>query len=72
MPSLILRNVPEEVHERLRARAERHHRSMTREAVAILEKELAASGPVRLPPPVVPLRRLTTDEIDRAIDEGRE
>ena len=33
---------------------------MTREAVAILEKELAASAPV------------TTDEIDRAVDEGRE
>ena len=71
MPSLILRDIPEEVHERLRARAERNHRSMTREAVAILEKELGASGPVRLPPAVVPLRPLTAEEIDRAIDEGR-
>jgi len=72
MPSLILRDLPEEVHRRLRDRAQRHHRSMTREAVSILERELLASGPVKLPPVVHAAQPIPTDEIDRAIEEGRE
>jgi plasmid stability protein len=72
MPSLILRDLPEEVHKRLRDRAQRHHRSMTKEAVSILEHELVAAGPVRLPPVVHAAQPIPTDVIDRAIEEGRE
>jgi len=72
MPSLILRDLPEEVHKRLRDRAQRHHRSMTKEAVSILERELVAAGPVRLPPVVSAAQQIPADVIDRAIEEGRE
>jgi plasmid stability protein len=72
MPSLILRDLPEEVHHRLRDRAQRHHRSMTKEAVSILERELLASGPVKLPPVVAASRPIPSDLIDEAVREGRE
>jgi plasmid stability protein len=72
MPSLILRDLPEEVHQRLRDRAQRHRRSMTKEAVSILERELLATGPVKLPPPVAASRPIPSDVIDEAVEEGRE
>lgn len=37
MPSLSLKNVPEELVERLRARAKGHHRSLQGEIMSILE-----------------------------------
>jgi len=72
MPSLILRDLPDEVHKRLRDRAQRHHRSMTKEAVNILERELLAAGPVKLPPVVHAAQAIPADLIDQAIQEGRE
>ena len=72
MPSLILRDLPEEVHRRLRDRAQRNHRSMTKEAVTILERELLASGPVKLPPVVEAPQSVHSDLIDEAVEEGRE
>ena len=72
MPSLILRDMPEEVHRRLRKRATRHRRSMTKEAVDILERHLLAEEPVRLPPLVRGRSRIPVEEIDRAIDVGHE
>lgn len=71
MPSLMLRDLPEEVHKRLRDRAQRHHRSMTKEAVSILEHELLASGPVILPPAVKTSSAIPSDLIDQAVEEGR-
>lgn len=38
MPTITLRNVPEELHRRLKERAERHHRSLNREAIRCLEE----------------------------------
>jgi Arc-like DNA binding domain. len=40
MPSLTLKRVPDEIHERLKERAERHRRSMNSEAIRILERAL--------------------------------
>ncbi len=72
MPSLILRDIPEEVHERLRRRATLHRRSMTKEAIDILERDLLAEEPVRLPPLVGGRSKIPVEEIDRAVDEGHE
>lgn len=38
MPTLTLKDVPEEVHRRLKAQAEQHRRSMNQEAIRILER----------------------------------
>jgi len=40
MPNLTLKRVPDEIHERLKERAERHRRSMNSEAIRILERAL--------------------------------
>ena len=41
MPSLTLKNVPEEIHQRLKEQAEQHRRSMNQEAIWILEQALS-------------------------------
>jgi plasmid stability protein len=38
MTVLVIKDLPEVLHSRLKARALRNHRSMTREAVAVLER----------------------------------
>jgi plasmid stability protein len=45
MPTLTIKNVPEELHERLKERADRHRRSMNSEAIWILEQVLTPSRP---------------------------
>ena len=40
MPNITLKNVPEDVHRRLKEQAERHRRSMNSEAIWILERAL--------------------------------
>ena len=72
MPSLILRDMPVEVHQRLRERAARHHRSMTKEAIDILDRELFATSETHLPEPIGMGGSIPVDVIDRAVDEGRE
>jgi plasmid stability protein len=42
MPNLTLKDVPPDLHARLRARAEQHHRSLNREAIACLEAAVLA------------------------------
>ncbi|MFO1492977.1 MAG: Arc family DNA-binding protein, partial [Kiritimatiellia bacterium] len=56
MSSLLIKNLPEALHDRLRQRAEKHHRSMNGEVLAILESELAGPGTAALPPAVKGLR----------------
>lgn len=38
MPDLLIRNVPEPLMERLKAQAKRNHRSVQKEAIALLEE----------------------------------
>lgn len=45
MPTLTIKRVPEELHERLKAQAERHRRSMNNEVITILERALSSSRP---------------------------
>ena len=40
MPTLTIKGVPPELHEKLKERAERHRRSMNSEAIRILERAL--------------------------------
>jgi plasmid stability protein len=42
MPTLHVRNVPEDLHEGLRRLAERKHRSLGAEVIALLEQALSA------------------------------
>jgi len=53
MPTIVVKNVPEALHARLKAQAERNHRSVTKELLTLIESGTAAKrvAPV-LPPPI--------------------
>lgn len=78
MASITLKNIPADVHERLKRRARLHRRSLQQEIMACLE---SAVMPRKVDPEEVVRQvrqvhelfeaELTVDEIDRAIREGR-
>jgi hypothetical protein len=78
MPTLVVRNIPEMLHQRLKQQATLHHRSVNMEVVALIEQGLLAPRVTRRPaqdlPPLVrlPSGLLTTEWIDCAIAEGRD
>lgn len=71
MPALVIKDLPAEIHQRLKRDAARHHRSMTQEAIFILEQALHRVRPI---PDVTPYKGvfpLTNDFINKAKREGR-
>ncbi len=73
MAGLLIKNLPPLVHRRLKETASRHRRSMTREALVILEEALGVSvAPGRLPAPYHGSIPLTKRIIDKAKRTGRE
>ena len=71
MPSLVLKNISKALHSRLRREATRHRRSMTQEAIHMLEQGLGLT-PMEFPPPTNGRHLLTQKLLDKAIREGRE
>jgi plasmid stability protein len=71
MSSLLIKNMPEDLHARLKESARSHRRSMTQEALLMLEQSLSL-GPVKFPAPVKLKKPVTAAMIRRAIREGRE
>lgn len=76
MPGLLIKDLPNHVHARLKARAAVHRRSMSREALVILERALGdGAGPPTLEEidamRVRGTRLLTQDLIDEARESGR-
>ncbi len=51
MPSLTIKNIPDELFDRLKSEAAREHRSLNKQVISCLEKTL-------YPPPVDVLKRL--------------
>jgi plasmid stability protein len=75
MPGLLIKDFPPELHRRLKQEAARHHRSMTRQALALLEQALAA--PARdaadlLPDPLKPLKPVAPGDVVAVIRKSRE
>lgn len=73
MPDLLIRNVPPELHARLKAAASAHRRSLTQEAIQIMENNLLpVPSPPRSLPSRIQLRRPTTiEETLHFIHEGQ-
>jgi plasmid stability protein len=62
--NLSVKNVPDELADKLRARAERNHRSLQRELIAILEQAVQPGGLEPLPDVLAtPARRIGVDEM---------
>lgn len=73
MTALLIKDMPPLLHTRLKQEALKHHRSMTRHALAILESSLAP-GHLRvedLPPPLKSRLKPNSDWFDRAKRTGR-
>jgi predicted secreted Zn-dependent protease len=75
MPNLSIKNVPDEVLDKLRERASRHHRSIQGELMALLSAALESQASGGEPPgaPEVPkMRRSGTRRIEEIAAEHRE
>ncbi len=76
MASILIKDVPLDLHERLREAAARDHRSVNKEVIALLEMALDGAAldrsTVTLPPPLQAGFRLNSDWLERAIADGRE
>lgn len=75
MPGLLIKDFPPELHRRLKQEAARSHRSMTRQALALLEQALAA--PARdaadlLPDPLKPVKPVTPGDVVAVIRKSRD
>lgn len=71
MPSILIKDISADLHERLRQAAARDHRSLNKEVIALLEQALA-SPPAELPPPIRAAFPITADWLERAVAVGRE
>lgn len=74
MTTLVVKNLPEQLHEKLRRQAERNHRSVTKEVVSLIEAGVAKERSGAAAPPSLKLksgRGLTSEEIEAAITDGR-
>ncbi len=70
MASILIKDIPPDLHERLREAAGRDHRSLSKEVIALLEAALAAE-PSELPPAIRASFPLNGDWLETAIAEGR-
>lgn len=75
MSGLLIKDFPPELHRKLKEEAARHHRSMTRQALALLEQALAA--PARnaadlLPDPLKPAKPVTLGDVVTVIRKSRD
>ena len=71
MPALVIKKLPPEIHRRLKEDAELHHRSMTQEAVHILDQALHRVRPIPKCTPYKGAFPITNEFIDEAKREGR-
>jgi plasmid stability protein len=80
MATITLKNVPDDLHRRLKERAERHHRSLNREAIRCLEEAVAGDEPEEELLARIRANRarmaergvwLTEESLREAIDQGR-
>ena len=71
MPGIVIRDLPPDLHERLREEARRHHRSMAKEAVTILEDALGGNAARAYPAPVRLAFPLTDAFLNKAKRWGR-
>lgn len=72
MPSVTVRDMPADVHRRLKSAALQHHRSMNQEVITIIEEALDIPGPQELPPPVKTLKPISGDAIVNIIRNIRD
>lgn len=72
MASLVIKKLPDDIHAKLKSQAKINHRSMAKEAIALLEQALETTDQVReFPPPYEGNIKLTSKFINNAKRSGR-
>ncbi len=71
MPALVIKDLPAEIHRRLKDDAVQHHRSMTQQAIVILEQSLHRVRPIPVFQAYKGKFLLTNEFINAAKREGR-
>ena len=74
MSTIVVKNFPDHLHLLLKQRAEHNHRSMTKEAVHLIEAGLQAAPPQKPLPPPVKLRSgrmISIEEFEAAVADGQ-
>jgi hypothetical protein len=74
MPGLLIKDMPTELHRKLKESARKNRRSMTKQALVFIEEGL--TGSIRAPKleeirPVRPSSMITDSLIESAIQDGR-
>jgi plasmid stability protein len=75
MSGLLIKDFPPELHRKLKEEAARHHRSMTRQALALLEQALSSqsrNAAELLPKPLKPAKPVSPANVIAVIREGRD
>lgn len=75
MSGLLIKDFPPELHRRLKEEAARNHRSMTRQALALLEQALSSevrNAAELLPRPIRPAKPVSMNDVAAVIREGRD
>lgn len=73
MPGFVIKALPEALHRKLKEQAARHHRSMTKEVLAVLEQALGAEAAKAPAAPAFKGRFALTDRfLAKAKRTGRE
>lgn len=71
MPDILIKKVPADVHRRLKEDAAKHHRSMARHVLVLIENSLEESAKLDLPAPIKTAKPLTQTILSKGIKEGR-
>ena len=71
MASFLLKDIPPELHKRLKEEAARHRRSMAKHVLAILEENLGGAARREFPPPIKVAFPMTDKFLDKAKRWGR-
>ena len=71
MPAFVIKDLPIEIHRRLKDEATQHHRSMTQQAIVILEQGLHRARPVPVFKAYKGRFSLTNEFINAAKGKGR-
>ena len=75
MSGLLIKDFPPELHRKLKDEAARHHRSMTRQALALLEQALsepAINAADLLPKPLKPAKQVASGDVVSVIRKSRD
>jgi plasmid stability protein len=71
MPDILIKQVPDALHRRLKEEAVKHHRSMARHALALIESSLEEPTELQFPAPAKTAKPLTQKIVSKGIKEGR-